>query len=204
VSAAPQHYARSVGAHPIGGIGVSEAIEAAVVGLAIEQPAWGPVRVASELARQGHRISPGGVRNVGLRHDLETMNKRLVALEAQGAQEGGVLTEAQLVALEDRQREKDAPGEFDSECPGYCGAPDTFYVGPWQGVGRIDQQTVIDTYAKVGFATLDLDQTPVTAADLRNDRVLPFFAEPGIAISRRLTDRGTAYCGTPDRHPFER
>jgi transposase InsO family protein len=108
------------------------------------------------------------------------------------------------VALEDRQREKDAPGEFDSECPGYCGAPDTFYVGPWQSVGRIDQQPFTDTYATVGFATLDLDKTPVTAADLRNDRVLPFFAEPGIPIGRRLTDRGTAYGGTPDRHPCER
>jgi hypothetical protein len=31
--------------------------------------------------------------------------------------------------------------------PGYCGAQDTSYVGTLNGVGRIYQQTVIDTYA---------------------------------------------------------
>jgi hypothetical protein len=67
---------------------VPEAIEAAVIALAVDQPAWGQVRVASELAKQGHLISPGGVRNVWLPHDLETMKKRLGVLEAEVAQEG--------------------------------------------------------------------------------------------------------------------
>jgi hypothetical protein len=76
-------------------------------------------------------------------------------------------------------------------------------VGPLKGVGRIDPHTFLDTYAKVGFAKLYTDKTPVPAADLLNDRVLPFVAEHGIPVSRLLPDRGTEYCGTPDRHPFE-
>jgi hypothetical protein len=86
---------------------------------------------------------------------------------------------------------------------GYCGAQDTFSVGTLKGVGRIYQQTFIDTYAKVGFAKLYREKTPVTAADLLNDRVLPFFEQHGIPLSRVLTDRGTEYGGQPDRHPYE-
>ena len=119
------------------------------------------------------------------------------------AQEGLVLTEAQLAALERAKQEKEAHGEFESECPGYCGVQDTFYVGTMKGVGRIYQQTFVDTYAKAAFAKLYDRKTPITAADLLNDRVLPFFEEHGIKLCRVLTDRGTEFCGNPERHEYE-
>src|SRR4051812_20301280 len=177
-------------------------IEATILALSLEQPAFGQIRVANEMRKQGHSLSPAGVRGVWQRHDLETMKKRLKALEAKVAQEGLVLTESQLAALEKAKADKEAHGEFESELPGLLRRPG-HYVGNMKGVGRIYQQTFIDTSSKVALAKLSDRKTPLTAADLLNDRVVPFFDAYEVKLSRVLTDRGTEYGGTPERHEDE-
>jgi transposase InsO family protein len=177
--------------------------EEAVVSYATEQPAHGQVRVSNELRKQGVFVSPSGVRCVWLRHDLANFKARLKALEAKIAEDGLILTEAQVQALEKKKLDDQASGEIDTAHPGYLGSQDTFYVGTLKGVGRVYQQTYVDTYAKVAFAKLYTTKTPITAADLLNDRVLPFHEEHGLPVLRILTDRGTEYCGKADRHDYQ-
>ncbi len=179
------------------------AIEEAVVAMAIEQPAYGQVRVSNELKKRGIFISPAGARCVWLRHDLETFKKRLKALETKSATEGFILTEAQVVALEKAKEEKQSYGEIETYHPGYLGAQDTYYVGTIKGVGRIYQQTFIDTYTKVAFAKIYDRKHALIAADMLNDKVLPFFDEHGVRLLRILTDRGTEYCGAREHHEYE-
>jgi transposase InsO family protein len=182
---------------------VEAAIEQAVVGLAIEQPAWGQVRMSNELKARGMLISPGGVRSVWQRHDVETMTKRLKALEARSAQEHFILTEAQIAALERQQQKKEANGEIETEHPGYLGSQDTFYVGTLKGVGRIYPQTFIDTYSRVAVVKLYDQKNALVAADLLNDRVIPFFDAHGVKLQRVLTDRGSEFCGNVEHHAYQ-
>ena len=138
------------------------------------------------------------------RYELASFKGRLTALERKMADSGGmILTEAQVTALE-RKREDDLTcGEIETAHPGYLGSQDTFYVGTLKGVGRIYQQTFVDTYSKWSAAKLYTNKTPITSADLLNDRVLPFFEERGMGVLRILTDRGTEYCGRVEQHDYE-
>lgn len=177
--------------------------EKAVVEFTFEFPAYGQLRASNELKKRGISVSPGGVRTIWLRHDLETFKKRLKALEAKVAQEGGVLTESQLQALEKAKQEKEAHGEIETYHPGYLGAQDTYYVGIVKGVGRIYQQTFIDTYAKVAHAKLYDRKNALVAADMLNDRIIPFYDQQDVRLLRILTDRGTEYCGKKENHEFQ-
>ncbi len=182
---------------------VDESIELAVKNLALEFPAFGQVRASNELRRRGLFVSASGVRSILLRHGLSCFKQRLSLLEKKSAEEGLLLTESQLAALERKKDDDLADGEIETFHPGYLGSQDTFYVGCLKGIGRIYQQTFVDTYSKVAFAKLYTTKTPITSADLLNDKVLPFFEDQGMGVLRILTDRGTEYCGKPDHHDYQ-
>jgi len=182
---------------------VDQSIEKAVVDFALEKPAYGQLRVSNELKKVGIFISPGGIRSVWMRYNLETFQKRLKALESKMAQENFILTEDQVKAMERAKEEKLAHGEIETEHPGYLLSQDTYYVGTIKGVGRIYQQTVIDTYSKVAFVKLYDRKNALVAADMLNDKVIPWFDEQDVRVLRILTDRGTEYCGAREHHEYE-
>ena len=182
---------------------IEKELEDMVVAYATEQPAHGQQRVSNELLKRGHVVAPSTVRSVWLRHDLETFQKRLKALEAKVQQDKLVLTDVQIAALEKKKEEQQTRGEIETHHPGYLGAQDTYYVGYIKGVGKIYQQTFIDTYTRVAFAKVYDRKNALVAADMLNDKVLPFYQEQNVELLRILTDRGTEYCGAKEHHEYE-
>ena len=182
---------------------VDEAIEQAVISYAIEYPAYGQHRTSNELRKQGIFVSGSGVRSIWLRHRLENFKKRLKALEDKVANEGIILNGQQIAALEKKKHDDEASGEIETAHPGYLGCQDTFYVGNLKGVGRVYQQTFIDSYSKVVHCKLYTTKTPITAADILNDKVLPFYNNHDLPMLRILTDRGTEYCGKVEHHDYQ-
>jgi len=181
---------------------VSAEFEKAVLDYSLEYPTHGQTRAANELKRKGITISSGGIRSIWLRHKLEKKHLRLKRLEEHSALNGVVLTESQVQALEDAKEKKQAYGSIETFHPGFLLGQDTFYVGYIKGVGKIYQQTIIDTFSNIGFAKLYLDKTSLSAADALNDKVLPFFDQENMKVLRVLTDNGREYCGPKEQHKY--
>jgi len=181
---------------------VSPEIEAAILQYALERPTWGQNRIANELRLKGHQVSPGGVRNVWLRHELETRYKRLLRLEAVAQDQTLVLSTEQVMLLE-RHSVDFRLRHVESSRPGELLNQDTFYWGTLKGVGKVYVQVVVDVFCSLAFAKVYTSKMPITATDLLYDRVLPFYEALGVPVGAVLTDNGREYCGRPDSHPYE-
>lgn len=182
---------------------VSPEIKKRILDYCLEYPTHGQVTVSNELKKEGITVSAGGVRGVWLREDLTTKKLRLKRLQKYSMETSNILTEAQVNALEDAKEEKQAHGEIETHHPGFLLSQDTYYVGYIKGVGKIYQQTGIDTYSNIGFAKLYTDKTPITAADFLNSKVFPYFDIEGMRVLRVLTDRGTEYGWQNLEHPYQ-
>jgi len=182
---------------------VPSVVEQALLDYSLEFPTHGQTRAANELKKKGIEISAGGVRSVWLRHTLHIKSLRLKRLEKWAADTAHILTESQVEALENAKEDEKVHGEIDSPHPGFLFAQDTCYIGYIKGIGKLYQQTGIDTHSNIGFAKVYTEKTSLTAADFLNDRVLPFFDEQCIRVLRILSDNGTEYCGRPESHPYQ-
>jgi transposase InsO family protein len=173
-----------------------------IITISLTHPAWGPVRISDQLRLETLAVSPGTIRNIWIKEDLETRYKRLLRLEEEKNGLEIELTEEQIRLLEKANpcfRER----KVESLYPGYLLSQDTFMVGTIKGVGRIYLQAVVDTYGSFAFGKLYTSKLPETAADVLYDRVMPFYESQGITVENILTDNGREYCGRPMIHPYQ-
>ena len=169
-----------------------------------QYPTYSYLRISQQLRLVGVGVSPSAVRAVWQRSGLTLRFQRLLWLERKVAAAGGVLTESQMRLLRrHRGRVADPEQHVEAPRPGYLLCQDTYFVGTIKGVGKIYMQSVVDANCSLGFAKLYLSKVPMTAVDVLNDRVLPFYEEHGVDVERILTDNGRETCGKPLSHPFE-
>ncbi|MEM8962433.1 MAG: hypothetical protein AAGD38_13200 [Acidobacteriota bacterium] len=160
--------------------------------------------MANELRLRTVQVSPSpsDVRNVWLRHELETRHKRLLRLERESFDEAFVLSDEQIALLEKHSLEFRCR-HVESSRPGKLLNQDTFYWGTLKGVGKIYVQVVVDVFCSLAFAKVYTPKMPDTACDLLYDRVLPFYDAIGAEVGAILTDNGREFCGRPERHHYE-
>ena len=181
---------------------VSEEVEKAILDHSLEFPTRGPLRVAQELALKGVHVSSGGVRGVWSRHNLLSRFDRLLRLEEHAGRKKITLSDDQIRLLErfsPEFRERHIHVSFTGELV----AVDTFFVGTLKGVGRVYLQSVLDCYSRYAWARLYPNKLPVTAVQILNNDVLPFFEKHQIKTKTILSDNGREFCGRQDRHPYE-
>jgi len=177
-------------------------VEKRILDYSLQFPTQGPQRVANQLRLENVVVSAGGVRGVWLRHDIETRHKRLLRLERHARETTFVLTEQQIRLLE-RHSSEFRTRHVEASRPGELLNQDTFFWGTLKGVGKVYVQVVVDVSCSVAFAKVYTSKMPITACDLLNDRVLPFYEQLGLTVEAVLTDNGREFCGKPESHPYE-
>jgi transposase InsO family protein len=179
-------------------------LETQILEMTERYPTYSYLRISDQLKLVGIGVSPSTVRAVWQRHGLTLRIHRLLWLEQKTAAQGGILTERQIRLLQKhRGRSADPEQHVEAPYPGYLLCQDTYFIGTIKGIGKIYMQSVIDAHCSLGFAKVYLSKVPMTAVDVLNDRVLPFYDEHSAEVEHLLTDNGREYCGRELKHHFE-
>lgn len=179
-------------------------LESQILEMTERYPTYSYIRISDQLKLIGIGVSPSAVRAVWQRHGLTLRIHRLLWLEQKTAARGGVLTERQLRLLQQhRGRTQDPEQHVEAPHSGFLLCQDTYFVGTIKGVGKIYMQSVVDAHCSFGFAKLYLSKLPMTAVDVLDDRVLPFYEEHDAGVEHVLTDNGREFCGRELKHHYE-
>lgn len=172
-----------------------------ILALSLAHPAWGCVRLSAHLKLAGVSVSSPTIQDILIRAGMGRKYERLLKLEEQVATDGLELTPEQTRAVE-RGNPSFRERHVESSRPGELLAADTFYVGKFNGIGKVYLHTVVDTYGSYAFGFLHTSKLPAAAVAVLHNDVLPFYAERGLPVGAILTDNGREFCGT-DAHPYE-
>ncbi len=173
---------------------VPQPIQQRILELAFGQPEMGQKAVSEKLSGEGLKISPNGVRSVWLRYELETKQKRLLALKAKADQGDVRITPKQLEAVRVIvQQLMDKSGKLVSLYPGFIIVQDTLQVDRFPKLGSLFLHMAVDSYSSYTFARFYTNKSPELTSHFLQEAVLPWFSDQDITIKKILTDRGAEF-----------
>jgi transposase InsO family protein len=187
---------RAAARNPRSRVRLPKDIECRVLEYTTKFPHHGQDRVSRELKKLGISISPGSVRGIWLKHRLEKKQQRIKLGEGLNTvrpdEESNKVEEPMVMTFPEQ-----------AVHPAQEFLQDTYFVGHVRGVGKVYHQLGIDFYSGFAFVKLYQDRTSLSAADLLNDRVLPFLDRCGLKMGRVWTDTGVEFCGVSDSHAYQ-
>lgn len=179
----------------------SPEVEARVLEVSLEHPAWGCDRLSQWLKLDGTNVSGPTIQKLLNRNQMGTRYDRWLLLERKHADEAIPLTAEQVKFLE-KQNPAFRERHVESGRPGELLCQDTFVVGTLKGVGRVYLHAVVDSYSSYAFGFLHTSKQPEAAVAVLHNDVLPFYAQHDISVTAVLTDNGREFCGK-ETHSYE-
>lgn len=176
-------------------------VEARMLTLSLEHPAWGCNRVSDHLALEGINVSAPTIQRILNENEMGTRYHRWLKLEQHQVDQALELSAEQVKFIE-QQNPAFRERHVESNRPGELLCQDTFHVGHIKGVGRIYLHVVVDTYSSLAFGFLHTTKRPEAAVAVLHNDVLPFYDTHDVSVKAVLTDNGREFCGT-DSHPYE-
>ncbi|PRD40626.1 IS481 family transposase [Phyllobacterium phragmitis] len=169
--------------------------------LALQHPSFGCNRLEAMLALDGRRVSAITIQKILNDAGLGSQHHRWLALEAQSAGRPVDLTTEQAAFVEKLNpcfRER----HVESKAPGELLVAQTFFVGSFEGIGKIYLHAVVDTYGSYAFGLLQASRQLEVAVAVLHGSALPFFRKLGLSVAAVLTHNTREFRGA-DPHPYE-
>jgi len=133
---------------------VGKAIENEILSYVQKYPADGPKRIFYELKAEGIKVGETGIYNVLKRNNLTTKASRIEFAKKHARRHSIKFSKPTKTVQTTEKSLETLSGNSPDAYPGYLVVQRIDYMGRFEGIGKIYQYSIYDTFSKWGFVKL--------------------------------------------------